>query len=691
MKLLLIGIVGFIIMFVALYTIRNRFEGFTSGSSLTTGTQPSGTTPSPSQESAIPNSQPGSVSANPETSLASTQDLIAVRDSLKLFVDTTNKLNQDDTLYNIIDHPNTPEERKFLISYFLGMSESLLEVYNNELATQIKSKLQDVSTIRTTVDQLNDYLLTTSNKNPTLISNVSDLAIKPEIQKFENINIRIMNIKKPNIVKRIIDSNNTETPKEILIAFLGTIPVLYKSLVLSSTGKRPNTLSKKDYEEAIKLLDKFEIFTLTSNSGTPAVNPNRQRAMNATTVVPNDAPVTSNTTRPTSAVAPPTSLAATQRPRLLQRGRAAAPPLANRTAIYEIKGPYLNKDDLQELINRIQGERKRLVDLRSNAASIRARVDQLEKLSADVSAIRVQLVRGVIKPEEIPIETEGARAFLKNIQSDPVPPLIVPKGETTTTASDKAPAKTTTTGVAAGAYGIPLDSSIQKLMESAKDLKWSIEASVMYDPEVAQREKLLGRLANVEKALNRITVVGKEVDKATLVKLQTEIGTLNALLAKSTVGPMSGSITGDIRPELAVSTRIPTSSLTPSVYVPSRSDLSNASGSPDVLIRPGMLMSDEAIKRRASGSQPIASDMNSGVDFKQRTIELCNQIKSSGLGDPKEFGCIADPSQVGASYSWKGAHKMVCSRLGNTWGGFYPEMMGCGKYDAVTGFDGSAL
>jgi hypothetical protein len=195
--------------------------------------------------------------------------------------------------------------------------------------------------------------------------------------------------------------------------------------------------------------------------------------------------------------------------------------------------------------------------------------------------------------------------------------------------------------------------------------------------------------------LNKITVVGKEVDKATLVKLQTEIGTLNALLAKSSVGPMSGLLTGDIRPELAVSTRIPTSSLNSSVYVPSRDELKRATGddgiSPDVYSRPGMLMSDEAIKRRASGSQPIASDSAGGLDHKQRTIELCNQIRSSGLGDPKDFGCIADPSQVGASYSWKGAHKMVCSRLGHTWGGFYPEMMGCGKYDAVVGFDGSAL
>ena len=382
----------------------------------------------------------------------------------------------------------------------------------------------------------------------------------------------------------------------------------------------------------------------------------------------------------------------------MQRGRSVAVnPLAGRTALYEIAGPYLNKNDLQELINRIQALRKKLIDLRSNAASIRARVDQLEKLAADVSAIRVQVVRGTMKPEEIPIETESARMFLKNIENEPLPPLISPKGETTKSAIDFAHAKGTS-GVAAGTFGIPLDANVQKLMESAKDLKWSIEASVMYDPTVAQREKLIARLASVEKQLQRITVKGSEVSKDVIAKIQTEIAALTAALAKSTVGPYAG-ITGDIRPELPTSTRIPSSSLGSNVYKPSNEDVKKACDganvgtgiSPDVYSRPGMLLSDEAIKRRASGSQPIGADNVGGLDYKQRAIDLCNQIKSSGLGDPKDFGCVADPSQVGASYSWKGNHKMVCSRLGNTWGGFYPEMMGCGKYDPVKAFDGATL
>ena len=249
--------------------------------------------------------------------------------------------------------------------------------------------------------------------------------------------------------------------------------------------------------------------------------------------------------------------------------------------------------------------------------------------------------------------------FLKNIENDPLPSLIAPKGESTKTASDFAHAKGTT-GVAAGTFGVPMDANVQKLMESAKDLKWSIEATVMYDPTVAQRDKLIERLA---------------------------------------IGPYGG-ITGDVRPEIPTSTRIPTSSLGSNVYSPSGENVKKACDggsiksnetSPDVYSRPGMLMSDEAIKRRASGNQPIAADATGNLDYKQRSIDLCNQIKSSGLGDPKNFGCIADPAQVGPSYSWKGNYKMVCSRLGNTWGGFYPEMMGCGKYDPVKAFDGASL
>jgi hypothetical protein len=65
------------------------------------------------------------------------------------------------------------------------------------------------------------------------------------------------------------------------------------------------------------------------------------------------------------------------------------------------------------------------------------------------------------------------------------------------------------------------------------------------------------------------------------------------------------------------------------------------------------------------------------LNYKERAKNLCGQISGTNLGDPAEFGCIQDQESVGGDYSWKGNFEMVCARLQNTWGGWYPEMLGC--------------
>jgi hypothetical protein len=98
-------------------------------------------------------------------------------------------------------------------------------------------------------------------------------------------------------------------------------------------------------------------------------------------------------------------------------------------------------------------------------------------------------------------------------------------------------------------------------------------------------------------------------------------------------------------------------------------------------MRPGYEPTTENIMNRAS----LASFDESKVgtpDYKARVKFLCSQIRDAGLGDPKEFGCIGNPEQdVSPEYSWRGNYKMVCSRLGHMWGGWYPEMFGCPKED----------
>ena len=92
-------------------------------------------------------------------------------------------------------------------------------------------------------------------------------------------------------------------------------------------------------------------------------------------------------------------------------------------------------------------------------------------------------------------------------------------------------------------------------------------------------------------------------------------------------------------------------------------------------------MTTEEIAKRGSRASFDPTKVG-GPDYKNMAAHLCSQIKSADLGDPKEFGCIANPkTDVGPNYSWKGNYKMVCSRLGNTWGEWYPEMFGCPKHD----------
>jgi hypothetical protein len=96
----------------------------------------------------------------------------------------------------------------------------------------------------------------------------------------------------------------------------------------------------------------------------------------------------------------------------------------------------------------------------------------------------------------------------------------------------------------------------------------------------------------------------------------------------------------------------------------------------DSKIRPGFQMDDISLAQRASASAVDPSTVG-GPNWKKRAQDLCEQVGSAGLAPPGNFGCIEDETTVSKDYSWKGNYQMVCNRLGDTWGGWYPEMMGC--------------
>ena len=79
-----------------------------------------------------------------------------------------------------------------------------------------------------------------------------------------------------------------------------------------------------------------------------------------------------------------------------------------------------------------------------------------------------------------------------------------------------------------------------------------------------------------------------------------------------------------------------------------------------------------------TGSQRTShSTTNEPFNWKERSKQICSQIKMRGL-DPYEFGCLKDENSVRQeNFSWRGYTKMVCNRLGTLYDPSIPELCGC--------------
>lgn len=63
-------------------------------------------------------------------------------------------------------------------------------------------------------------------------------------------------------------------------------------------------------------------------------------------------------------------------------------------------------------------------------------------------------------------------------------------------------------------------------------------------------------------------------------------------------------------------------------------------------------------------------------DYKHRLRHTCDAIRSGQLGDAEvDFGCPS--ADVSADFDYEGRYKLVCERLGYTWGAGYQQMLGC--------------
>ena len=356
--------------------------------------------------------------------------------------------------------------------------------------------------------------------------------------------------------------------------------------------------------------------------------------------------------------------------------------------------------ELQTLVQRIDQEQLRLANLRSTSATLVARQSQLEKLAADIRELIGAVERKEMKLEDVPISPSTAEAFLKQLQENnslsSLPPLIEPRAKI----ADGLQAHV------APSYGGSMDvKALHGLLESAKYLKWELEVKLEYDPKLAARDNLVKRLESIERRLSALAVSETPISKEMHEMFMKELQVVGAMVAPAASEGQSSEKKHQSydRPDTSY-TRTTNGS---SAEYPSLDKITTATSvrdaasgnailnppkevSPDVYIRPGFVMNDEQIKRRGSASA-FDDSLVGGADYKKRSQELCRQVRGANLGDPVQFGCISNPDTVGPDYSWKGNFTMVCNRLGDTWGGWYPEMFGCPKYDPTQKFKATMM
>lgn len=257
-----------------------------------------------------------------------------------------------------------------------------------------------------------------------------------------------------------------------------------------------------------------------------------------------------------------------------------------------------------------------------------------------------------------------------------------------------------------GQIVVPKDykKAMNKLKNSMRDMSWDMQIGVGYDPNVTVQRRVTERLNQISNEIEsgRLSKTQMKAKFMELEVLKQQLETYNRRnMSASVEEPSATSYDSNYgsanisdnnplsKPEYAyeletdAQPQIQGKIKNGKIIVEQKilTSIEKPLASNDYKIRPGYEMSTDEIAKRGSTAS-FDAQMVGGPDYKKNVKFLCSQIKAAGLGDPKEFGCIANQeADVGPEYSWKGNYKMVCARLGNTWGEWYPEMFGCPKPD----------
>lgn len=335
---------------------------------------------------------------------------------------------------------------------------------------------------------------------------------------------------------------------------------------------------------------------------------------------------------------------------------------------------------LQALNARVQGESLRLANLRSSSANVLARINDLNNLSSNVSDMISSVQRKQLKLSDIPIKAEDAQRFLSALENQnlntPLPTLPGLKP-----ASDSGPKPVATSSTASLFQSAP----VQSLLEMARSMKWSVAVAFENDPTIQQNQQILNKLNTMDSSLNKHMVSNTPMSQQMYQNYTNQLKTLQGMVnTNNTDVPtfVRGLPTPMVQP-VGVASEADVPSMNQLAQAQNTTGLSADDTQGDDTMNMGQM--DNMIKHRGSYAS-FDTDKVGGLDYKSRVQDMCQQIQASGLGNAENFGCIKDPKTVSASYSWKGNYQMVCSRLADTWGAWYPQMYGCPAVDPTKKF-----
>ena len=673
MRAILIGVFILLFALFAWFTYKH-FDGFEDyEAEISTNEEaPTESLPTSEQSSSIPTDTPGASTDDPTVSVPQTLDIQSLSDAILIFTQlrsTTPVINLDDVQkqkMTILDNRARDIEPQ-LEGWLSDPSSANLSVSN---ISNIRNKFLDAVKLLRNTPGSSDSV----QSQPAEIGS-SEEESQNDIKPTEIIENEFTETAQNDYTETALNDNTEPTAQNDYTE--PTAPAMND--YTEPTAPAMNDYTETTDEYGNRLVEVMPS-SLESQYGTIETQPEIRNVVSPS--LPSGVTQTVRNVRTSST---PSGVSQSVQSQPAQFG-GAKNQINSFPAITTVATPpdKLSLNTLHSLQFRIGNEIKRLQQLRTRSPTILQRITQLTSMNADLTNYISSVRRNTMNIQDVPISQEAAEAFLRSF-TDTSKPLPNITSATGVPSSSMMPAAgVPAAGMPAAAAGVPSQlNSIQPLLNMAKFLKWNLNIAVNYDPDVAQRERVLDRVQALEERLTNLIISETPPSPQMIAFYMNELNTLKSFID-------SGK-TNNVNIGVLNNASVPMSS----PDYPNSNNLANAQGqgfgtnsgvlpngenTAQVYVRPGVLMTSDNISKRGSLAAFDPSVVG-GADYKQRALELCRQVGKAELGSPRNFGCIDDPRAVSNTYSWKGNYEMVCRRLGDTWGAWYPEMFGCPKYD----------